>query len=55
MYLLDTGSSHRKAKFKTLAEANKVANKIQRETGIVLGIYEVKTYKRMLKEERRNA
>lgn len=55
MYILDTGGNHRRPKFKTLEEANRVANKIQQETGIVLGVFDQKTYKQMLKEERRNA
>ena len=55
MYLIDTGSNHRKPKFKTLEDAIRVASKIFEATGIVLGVFEVKTYKRMLKEERRNA
>lgn len=55
MYLIDTGGKHRKPKFKTLEEANRVANRIQQATGIVLGVFDVKTYKQMLKEERRNA
>ena len=55
MYLLDTGGKHRKPKFKTLEEANRVANRIQQATGVVLGVYDVKQYKQMLKEERRNA